>query len=116
MISPPSHVGALTWHSANTAYFFAEESKGGANPFAGFFLQDGWDNADWGASGLLFVYDGNEVSAWNWGYSRQPEEKRGRYMITNVMDKSKPAPDSLIERLTPILDRAERDADSWPGP
>jgi hypothetical protein len=110
-ITVRSHVGGLSWHSAD-GYFFAE--KEGA--LRGFFLEDGFDNADNGSSGLLFLRDKGQSSAWRWSYVRPASEKKGHYEITDANDTTKILPDALLKRIAPILDHAEHEAGAWPGP
>ena len=78
-------------------------------------MPDGWDNIDWGASGLLFLYDGLETTSWKWAYSRELDEAAGSYRITESSDDSKEAPADLVSRITVVLDYAAREADFWPG-
>lgn len=111
LISVRSHMEAMSWYSIH-GYFFAEK-KG---TLRGFFLEDGVDNADNGASGLLFLYDGKKSTAWRWGYDRDPHKKKGSYHIISADALKKPAPADLIKKLAPILNHAEKQADAWPGP
>lgn len=105
------HVGGLSWHSIN-GYFFAEKD----GTLKGFFLEDGFDNADNGSSGLLFLRDNGKSSAWRWSYVRSAAEKKGRYEVVDANNSKKAAPAALLRRLFPILDHAEVQADFWPGP
>jgi len=108
-------VDGLHWNSANVAYFFAEVKKDEPHPLKGFFLVNGADNADSGATGLLFLFDGKNSSAWTWTYSQPPDEKRSRYQITGATD-GKTAPTDLLKRLDQVLKHAEREAGGWTGP
>jgi hypothetical protein len=110
-IAVPTSVGGLTWNSIN-GYFFAEKQGG----LRGFFLEDGFENSDFGSSGLLFLCDGDECSAWKWSYLRNAGEKKGRFQVTNAADPSKLAPDKILKRLGTVLKYAETEADAWPGP
>lgn len=103
--------GGLTWNSIN-GYFFAE-NKGSLR---GFFLEDGCENADFGSSGLLFLFDGDKCSAWKWSYLRQAEEKKGTFHVTEADDPTKPAPSELLKQLSQVFEHAEAQADAWPGP
>ena len=86
------HIGGLSWHSIN-GYFFAE--KEGA--LRGFFLEDGFDNADNGSSGLLFLHENGESFAWRWFYTKQANQKKGRYEITDANNAKKDAPVTLLK-------------------
>lgn len=110
-ISLPTSVGGLTWNSIN-GYFFAEENDG----LRGFFLEDGFENSDFGSAGLLFLFDGNKCSAWKWSYLRQAGQTKGMFQITDAADPAKPAPDELFKQLGSVLKHAETQADAWPGP
>lgn len=103
--------GGLTWNSIN-GYFFA----GKKGTLRGFFLEDGRENADFGSSGLLFLFDGAQSSAWKWSYMRRAEEKKGTFRVTEADDPAKPAPDELLEQLSQVFEHAEAQADAWPGP
>lgn len=106
-----THIGGLSWHSIN-GYFLAENE----GPLRGFFLEDGFDNADNGSSGLIFLYDGKESTAWSWNYERDPKESKGSYRIASADQLAKPLPSHLLKTLAPLLNLAEKEADGWPGP
>jgi hypothetical protein len=111
IVTVRSHVGGLSWHSANGYFFAAKERE-----LRGFFLEDGFDNADNGSSGLIFLSDEGKTSAWRWSYIRPASEKKGRYVIVDANETNKAAPASLLKQIAPVLDHAEVEADFWPGP
>lgn len=111
-ITVRTHIGGLSWHSANFgSYFFAE--KNGA--LRGFFLEDGFDNADNGSSGLMFLHDGKDAAVWRWTNDGRRKKVKSVYRIFSCDDAKKPAPASLIKKLAPLLDFAEEEAGGWPG-
>lgn len=107
-----SHVGGLSWYSCNWGYFFAEK-KG---RLRGFFLENGFDNADNGSAGLLLLHDGKESTAWTWRYDRPAAQRRGDYKIADVHNAEKPLPEGIWKRVQAVLDHAAKEADYWPGP
>lgn len=107
-----SHVGGLSWYSCNQGYFFAEK-KGSLR---GFFLENGFDNADNGSSGLLLFHDGEVSTAWKWVYQRPASQRKGKYVIADAHDSKKALPAAIWKRLQTLLDHAEKEADFWPGP
>ncbi len=112
IVTVRTFIHPLSWHSACWAYFFAEKH----GQLRGFFLENGCDNADNGSSGLLFLQDGKTVSAWHWMYHRDPEKPKGHYEINAAEEAGKVMPKELMKRILPMLERAEKDADAWPGP
>jgi hypothetical protein len=106
-----THIGGLNWHSIR-GYFFAENE----GSLRGFFLEDGFDNADNGSSGLIFINDGKDSIAWRWIYDRDPNKSKGSYRIVSADELAKPLPPHLLKVLAPLLDLAEKEADAWPGP
>lgn len=110
-ISSPNLIAVLQWHSIK-GYFFSLKSK----DFAGFFIEDGVDNWNWGASGLIFINEGLNSTAWYWKYDRDPDKKRGSYQIKSTDINAKPFPASFLKILSPLLAQAEKEAEYWPGP
>jgi len=111
IITLETHIGGLSWHSVK-GYFFAEKD----GTLGGFFLEDGFDNADNGSSGLIFVDDGKASSGWSWSYRRDTKESKGSYRITSADPWAKPMPPHLLKALAPVLKLAEKEANAWPGP
>ena len=117
LVSTKPHVGGVSWHSAcNEAYFFSEDLNGGEVGFRGFFLVDGQDNMDWGASGLLFVYDGKVSTVWRWEYARDPKKKKGVYSFHQSGNEEVKPPEDMMKRISPVFKHAETEAEAWPGP
>lgn len=122
MVSSLTRAEGLSWHSLDQAIFFSEtqgsaQADGkGEHGLSGVLAIDGWDNADWGAGGLLYLYDGARCTLWKWTYTREPEEAKGTYQIVALQDATKPLPAEWQKRLNPVLERAEVAADYWPGP
>lgn len=122
LVSAPTQGQGLNWHSLNWVSFFSESQgkpeEGGKSDeiLSGFLAVDGQDNADWGASGLLYLYDGKACTLWSWIYSREPEEAKGVYTIVSANDPAKALPANWRKRLSPLLEKAEVAADYWPGP
>jgi hypothetical protein len=110
-LSIRSHIGVLGWHSIR-GYFFAEKKRA----IRGYFIQDGFDNADWGSSGLLFLHDGKSSRVWRWVYERSPGKKKGKYDIFSMGQKHKKAPVDVVDRIKDVLALAENEANAWPGP
>jgi hypothetical protein len=106
-----THIGGLSWHSVK-GYFFAEKE----GSLGGFFLEDGFDNADNGSSGLIFVNDGKASSGWSWSYRRDAKESKGSYRIASADPWAQPMPPHLLKALAPVLKFAEKEANAWPGP
>jgi hypothetical protein len=106
-----THIGGLSWHSIR-GYFFAENE----GSLRGFFVEDGFDNADNGSSGLIFVQDGKKSSGWIWIYERDSNESKGSYRITSADRRTESMPPPLLKALAPVLNLAEKEADAWPGP
>ena len=106
-----THIGGLSWHSIE-GYFFAEKE----GSLGGFFLEDGFDNADNGSSGLIFVNDGKASSGWSWSYRRDTKETKGSYRIASADPWAQPMPPHLLKALAPVLKLAEKEANAWPGP
>lgn len=119
MVSVPTRAQGLSWHSLNKSYFFSEkqgEPESTPKSLSGLLTIDGWDNADWGAGGLLYLYDGEICSVWAWTYTREPDEAKGSYQFCSVNDATQPLPGDWEKRLSPLLEKAEIAADYWPGP
>lgn len=112
----PTLVEGLHWHSLNQAYFFSEMIDQKKTGLSGFFLEDGRDNADSGARGLICLYDGKQATIWRWVYHRDSGNRQGYYQITESDKLDKAMPEDLIKRLAPILTHAEKEADAWTGP
>ena len=106
-----THLGGLSWHSIR-GYFFAEK----AGKLRGYFIEDGFDNADNGSSGLILLQDDGGESAWSWTYVRDPKKTKGTYRITSAEDPKQKAPEALLRRISEVLNLAEKEADAWPGP
>ncbi len=112
LITVRSHIGGLSWHSANLGSYFFAEKKGNLR---GFFLEDGFDNADDGSSGLIFLHDGKDAVVWRWTNGGRRKKVKGVYRIFSCDDANTPAPASLIKKLALILEHAEEEAGGWPG-
>jgi hypothetical protein len=82
----------------------------------GFFLEDGFDNADNGSLGLILVNDGKASSGWSWSYRKDAKESKGSYRITSADPWAQPMPPHLLKALAPVLWLAEKEANAWPGP
>ena len=105
----------LGWDSLYHVLFFAEEGRE-EGALRGFFCESGYDNADWGQSGLIFLHDGKRSSAYTWSYKRTPQQRRGTYELRERNDSNAPVSAALRKRLDPLLKHAEEAADGWPGP
>lgn len=103
-VSVKSHIGGLSWHRIG-GYFFAEKEGN----LAGYFLQDGFDNADAGSSGLVLLHDGKESQAWRWIY------QRGEFQVTDANDETKTASENMLRRIAEVMNHAKEQADGWPG-
>jgi hypothetical protein len=111
IVTLKTHIGGLSWHAIR-GYFFAENE----GALRGFFLEDGFDNADNGSSGLIFLFDGKESTAWRWNYDRDSSKSKGSYRIASADGLANPLPRHLLKALAPLLNLAEKEADAWPGP
>ena len=111
LLSVRSLIAGLGWHSID-GYFFAELD----GELRGFFLEDGFDNADNGSSGLIFLHDGGKSSAWKWSYIREARQNEGQYEITDANDPKKAVPEALLRRIASVIEYAAVQAEFWPGP
>jgi len=111
VVTLPSHIGGLSWYSIN-GYFFAEKN----GKLRGFFLENGFDNADNGSTGLIFLHDGATPTAWRWIYDRDPNKEKGTYRVVSTDKSENPAPKELISKISAVMNLAEKEANAWPGP
>lgn len=116
IISSPNLIHVLQWHSIK-GYFFSLKS----HDFSGFFIEDGVDNWNWGSSsGLIFINEGYQSTAWYWKYDRDSGEKRGSYQIKSADNHAKPFPPSFLKILSPLLAQVEKENEKevefWEGP
>lgn len=109
-------VGAVNWNSANHGYFFAEKKPEGGKALRGFLLENGYDNADSGCHGLLFLFDGERASAWNWSYHRQEADKGPVFRVTGPDRADEALPEAIFRRISPVLEHAKEEASGWTGP
>ena len=116
LVSKESFASGLTWHSASGYFFEESEKKKNVLRYSGFLTIDGQDNADWGATGLLFLYDTKKSSIWKWTYTRSPEKSKGHFKLESARIGQKGDVKAIRKRLSSLFEYAEKQADAWPGP
>lgn len=116
VVTVKTHVDGLSWNSAQRAYFFAEKEAKDGKGLRGFLLENGYDNWDSGCQGLLFLYDGENKTAWSWSHGFKEPGQKFQFRVFAADDPKKAMPEDLSKRITQVLLHAEKKAGGWTGP